>query len=184
LRKRWSPRAFSERPVSNEDLKTLLEAARWAFSSFNEQPWRFIIARKSDGADFDRLLNLLVPFNQAWAKDAPLLMITLAKKTFSHDGSQNFHALHDAGAALAQLALQATAMGLHMHGMAGFDRGRARLELSVPDDYEVVTAVAIGYLGAPDSLPDNLKQRELAPRQRKDISELAFEGRFAQPLAL
>jgi nitroreductase len=184
LRKRWSPRAFSERPVTNEDLRALLEAARWSFSSYNEQPWRFIIARKSDGADFERILNLLVPFNQAWAKNAPLLMITLAKKTFSHDGSQNFHALHDAGAALAMLAVQATAMGLHMHGMAGFDRERARRELGVPDDYELVAAVAIGYLGALDTLSDNLKERELAARQRKPLSELAFEGRWNQPLAL
>lgn len=184
LRKRWSPRAFSERTVTNEDLKTLLEAARWSFSSYNEQPWRFIIARKSDGADYERILSLLVPFNQAWAKSAPVLMITLAKRTFSHNGNANLHALHDAGAALALLSVQATAMGLHMHGMAGFDRERTRQELGVPDDYEVVAAVAVGYLGSLESLPKDLKERELAPRQRKPLSELAFEGHWSHPLSL
>jgi nitroreductase len=184
LRKRWSPRAFSERIVTNEDLKSLLEAARWSFSSYNEQPWRFIIARKSDGADFERMVNLLVPFTQAWAKSAPVLMITLAKRTFSHNGSPNLHALHDAGAALALLAVQATAIGLHIHGMAGFDRERARQELGVPDGYEVVAAVAIGYLGSPDTLPNDLKERELAARQRKPLSELAFEGHWNRPLSL
>lgn len=184
LRKRWSPRSFSDRPVTNEDLKTLLEAARWSFSSYNEQPWRFIIARKSDGLDYDRMLNLLVPFNQAWAKSAPVLMITLAKRTFSHDDSPNFHALHDSGSALAMLAVQATAMGLSMHGMAGFNRDRARQELGVPDDYEVVTAVAMGYLASPDDLPENLKERELAPRQRKPLDQLVFEGRWNNPLSL
>lgn len=184
LRTRWSPRAFSDRPVTNEDLRKLLEAARWSFSSYNEQPWRFILARKSDGADFERILNLLVPFNQVWARNAPVLMITLAKRAFSHNGTPNFHALHDAGAALALLAVQATAIGMQVHGMAGFDRERTRQELGVPDDYEVVAAVAIGYPGSPHSLPEQLRERELAPRQRKAISELAFEGRWNHPLSL
>jgi nitroreductase len=184
MRTRWSPRSFSDRPVSDEDLKILFEAARWSFSSYNEQPWRFIVARKSDGADFERILHLLVPFNQAWAKSASVLIITLAKRTFSHNGSPNVHAMHDAGAALAFLSVQATAMGLHMHGMAGFDRDRTRQELSVPDDYEVVAAVALGYMGSPDDLPDDLKGRETAERQRKPLDQLVFEGRWDKPLKL
>ncbi|MBV8072450.1 MAG: nitroreductase family protein [Acidobacteriaceae bacterium] len=184
VRLRWSPRSFSARSVTKDDLRILFDAARWAFSSYNEQPWRFIVARKEDGADFERLLNLLVPFNQGWAKTAPVLIITLAKKTFSNTGKPNFHALHDAGSALALLAVQATAMGLHIHGMAGFDRDRAHKELDVPDDYEVVTAVALGYLGSPESLPADLRERELAARQRKPLTELVFEGRWNHPLPL
>lgn len=182
VRQRWSPRAFSDEPVSDADLKTVLDAARWAASSYNEQPWRFILARKSEGADYDKMLNLLVPGNQAWAKNAPVLIITAAKRTFSHNGSPNFHAAHDAGAAWAHLALQATALGLYAHGMAGFDRERARKELGVPDDYEVVTAIALGHLGSPEALPDAVRERELAQRQRKPLSELVFKGHWDKPL--
>ena len=182
IRTRWSPRAFSDRPVSDEDLKVILDAARWAPSSFNEQPWRFVVARKSDGPDYDRILSLLVPGNQAWAKNAPVLMITAAKRTFSHDGSPNFHGAHDAGAAWAFLALQATALGLEVHGMAGFDRERARQELGVPDDYEVLTAIALGYRGSPEDLPDGLRKREVAKRQRKALGEVVFEGEWGKGL--
>src|SRR5690242_14093811 len=107
IRSRWSPRSFSDRPISNEDLNTILEAARWAASSFNEQPWRFIVARKSDGAAYDRLLHLLVPGNQDWARRAPVLIIMAAKRTFSHNGAPNVYGFHDAGQALAHIFLQA-----------------------------------------------------------------------------
>src|SRR5437868_15305001 len=101
IRRRWSPRSFSNREVSTEDLKTILEAARWAASSYNEQPWRFLVARKSDHAAYEKILNLLAPANQAWAKTAPVLLIMAAKRTFSHNGSPNRFGLHDAGQALA-----------------------------------------------------------------------------------
>jgi nitroreductase len=184
FRARWSPRAFSDRPVSNEDLRTILEAARWAASSYNEQPWRFIVARKSDGELYDRLLGVLIPYNQGWAHLAPVLMITVAKKAFSHNGKANLHARHDAGAALAHIMLQSTALGLHAHGMAGFDAEKARRELGIPDDYEPVAAVAIGYSGPIERLPESYHQAELASRKRKSLDELTFGGRWNAPLNL
>lgn len=185
IRTRWSPRSFSDRPVSNDDLKTILEAARWAASSNNEQPWRFLIARKSDGEAYDRILSLLVPGNQEWAKSAPVLMIMAAKRTFSHNGSPNSYALHDTGAALAHLMLQAHALGLYAHGMAGFDRVRAREVLGIPDDYDVGAAVAIGYRDSPDKLTNERhRNSEIAKRVRKPISELAFAGHWNEPLNL
>lgn len=178
---RWSPRAFSDRPVSNSDLKVILEAARWAASSYNEQPWRFIVARKSDRELYDRVLGVLVPYNQNWAHLAPVLIITVAKMSFSHNGVANKHAWHDTGAALAHIMLQATALGLHAHGMAGFDAEKARVELGIPDGYEPVAAVALGYLGSLEELPESLRQAEQAPRKRKPLDELVFNGRWKQP---
>jgi nitroreductase len=185
IRTRWSPRSFSDRAVSNEDLKTILEAARWAASSNNEQPWRFLIARKTDGGAYDRILSLLVPSNQEWARTAPVLMIMASKRTFSHNGSSNSYALHDTGAALAHLMLQAHALGLYAHGMAGFDRVRAREVLGIPDDYDLGAAVALGYRDSPDKLT-NEKHRnsELAKRVRKPLDELAFGGHWDEPLKL
>jgi nitroreductase len=184
IRARWSPRAFSTREVSNSDLKTIFEAARWAASSYNEQPWRFLVARKSDPAAYEKILNLLVPFNQAWAKSAPVLFVMAAKRTFSHDNSPNPYGLHDAGQALAHVFLQATALGLHAHGMAGFDWQRARTDLGIPDDYEVAAAAALGYLGSPDQLAAQQRQTELAPRTRKPQKEIVFGAEFGKSLEL
>lgn len=176
IRWRWSPRAFSSRPVSDHDLKTILDAARWASSSFNEQPWRFLVARKSDGPAYDKLLSLLVPANQSWAKNAPVLLLTVAKGTFSHDGSPNHYALHDAGQALAHIGLQATALGLHTHSMGGFDHTLARQELAIPDDFEIGAAVALGYWA--ESGNQNEK------RERKPLSETVFSTKWNEPLSL
>jgi len=184
IRSRWSPRAFSNRPVSNEDLQAVLEAARWAASSSNEQPWRFLVARRSDTADFQKLLGLLVEGNQAWAKFAPVLIIMAAKSNFSHSGARNRHGMHDAGAALAQLMLQATALGMQAHGMAGFDHERARSELGIPDDYEAAAAVALGYPGSPDQLPERYRNAEVAKRERKPLEEIAFSAAWKKPLSL
>jgi nitroreductase len=182
IRKRWSPRSFSAREVSAEDLKAIFEAARWAASSNNEQPWRFLVARKSDGAAYEKILNLLVPANQAWAKTAPVLLIMAAKRTFSHNGSPNRFGLHDAGQALAHLFLEATALGLHAHGMAGFDAERVRKELGIPDDYDLGAAVALGYLALPDQLPDKYRESEVSKRQRKPLNEIVFDTNWNQPL--
>lgn len=182
IRVRWSPRSFSAREVSNEDLKTVLDAARWAASSYNEQPWRFLVARKSDGEAYEKMLSVLVPFNQSWAKSAPVLIVMAAKRTFSHNQQPNRFALHDAGAALAYLFLQATASGLHAHGMAGLDFDKARTELGIPDDYEVSAAVALGYLGAAEELPESMRAGELAKRTRKPLSEVAFGAHWGRPL--
>ncbi len=184
IRARWSPRAFSSRAVSNEDLKIILEAARWAASSYNEQPWRFFVATKSDVEAYEKLLQLLLPANQSWAKTAPVLIVMAAKRTFSHNGSPNYYALHDAGQALAHLFLQATALGLHAHGMAGFDRERARQDLRLPDDYDLAAAVALGYLGSPDELNEQQRQMETAPRHRKPLKEIVFGANWGEPLAL
>jgi nitroreductase len=184
IRRRWSPRSFSKREVSNEDLTTILEAARWAASSNNEQPWRFLVARKSDSAAYEKILNILVPGNQAWAKTAPVLLIMAAKRTFSHNSSPNRFGLHDAGQALAHLFLEATALGLHAHGMAGLDAERARKELGIPDDFEVGAAVALGYLAPPDQLPDKYRQGEVSERHRKPLNEIVFGANWNEPLQL
>jgi nitroreductase len=185
IRTRWSPRSFSDRLVSNADLRTILEAARWAASSNNEQPWRFLIARKSDGDAYERMLSLLVPRNQEWARSAPVLAIMAAKRTFSHNGSSNSYALHDTGAALAHFMLQAHALGLFAHGMAGFDRVRAREVLGIPEDYELGAAVALGYLDVPGKLTNEQhRQAETAKRVRKPLDELAFGAHWGQPLTL
>lgn len=184
IRSRWSPRAFSEKPVSTEDLTTILDAGHWAASSYNEQPWRFIVAPKENAADFQKLLGLLVPFNQAWAKSAAVLMLIVTRKTFSHNNTPNAYALHDAGAALALMALQATALGLQAHGMAGFDHDRARTELGIPEDFAIAAFAALGYLGSPDQLPEGVRQQELAPRTRKPLSDLVFTAAWQTPLPL
>jgi nitroreductase len=160
-----------------------LEAARWAASSYNEQPWRFFVARKSDGAAHGRFVDLLVPANRVWASSAPVLIIMAAKQTFTHNGSANYYGLHDAGQALAHLMLQATALGLRAHAMAGFDHEKARKQIGIPDDYAIGAAVAIGYLGDPDQLPEQVRKSELAKRQRKQLSEIAFGSHWNEPLA-
>ncbi|HTU51603.1 MAG TPA: nitroreductase family protein [Acidobacteriaceae bacterium] len=170
---RWSPRAFSDRPVSASDLKKLFEAARWAASSFNEQPWRFIVGRKGDPT-YGRIFESLATFNQAWANSAPVLMLSVGKKTFTQNGNPNHYALHDTGAATANIALQATILGFHTHSMGGFDRDKIRKTFEIPEDYEIGAVTAIGYLGNVDALPDSLKAAETSVRKRKTLSEFVL----------
>jgi nitroreductase len=184
LRSRWSPRAFVDRPVPPEIIRSILEAAQWAASSYNEQPWRFVLAAKQDVAAYDRLFQLLMPANQSWVKDVPVLLLTLAKQTFSHNAAPNYYGMHDAGQALAQMAVQATALGLHTHAMGGFDHQKARGVLDIPDDYSIGAMVAVGYPGSADQLDEPLRGRELAPRTRKPLDEIAFGGVWGQPLSL
>ncbi len=180
IRERWSPRAFQNKSVAREDLKALLEAARWAPSSSNEQPWRFIVAAKEDRENFEKVLSTLVEFNQGWAKNAPLLMLAVAKKT-SSNGSENRWAKHDVGLSLGSLVFQAAALGLHVHMMAGLEPEKAREVFHIPEEYEALTAVAVGYAGDPNTLPDKLRERELAPRTRKPLAEIAFTGDWNRP---
>ncbi|BAS58004.1 MULTISPECIES: nitroreductase family protein [Leptolyngbya] len=180
IQNRWSPLAFSDRLVEPEKLRSVLEAARWAASSYNEQPWNFIVATKDNPAEFDRLLSCLAEGNQEWAQSAPVLMISVAKLNFEKNGTQNRHAFHDVGAAEANLAIQATALGLHVHQMAGFDVEKARELYGIPQGYEPVDAVALGYLGDPYSLSDKLQQRLSAPRSRKPLESFVFTGRWQQ----
>ncbi|MBD2078897.1 nitroreductase family protein [Leptolyngbya sp. FACHB-17] len=180
LQNRWSPLAFADCPVEPEKLASVLEAARWAASSFNEQPWSFIVAAKDNPAEFERLLGCLAEGNQEWAKSAPILMISVAKLNFEKNGNENRHAFHDVGAAEANLAAQATALGLHVHQMAGFDVAKAKELYGIPQGYEPVDAIALGYLGDPHQLSERLQQRLSAPRSRKPIQDFVFTGRWQQ----
>ncbi|KAF3889585.1 MULTISPECIES: nitroreductase family protein [Nostocales] len=183
IRRRWSPRAFADRPVEQEKLLTLLEAARWAPSSYNHQPWSFIVATKDDPTEHKRLLSTLAELNQGWAKNAPVLILAVAKLYFD-DGRVNRHALHDVGLALENLVIQATAFGLSVHQIAGFNVESARKQYKIPEGYEPTTALAVGYPGDPQSLSNELRERELAPRIRKPLKQLVFFGEWgkASPL--
>jgi nitroreductase len=177
---RWSPRAFTGEAIPEAELMTLLEAARWAPSCYNSQPWRFLYARR-DAEGWPRFLGLLVPYNQSWAKNAAALVILVSKTTLLPPGTEKeiparTHSL-DAGAAWANLALQAVRSGWAAHGMAGFDVERTAAELGVPSDYRVEAAIAIGRQGDKSLLPEALQARE-KPSARMPLSQLAMEGRF------
>jgi nitroreductase len=184
LRRRWSPRAFSDRRVDSDTLRSLLEAARWAPSSYNEQPWSFIVATKDDPVEFGRLLSCLVEGNIQWAQHAPVLMISVARLSFEEDGKPNRHAFHDVGQAAANLTVQATALGLVVHQMAGILPDKVRALYGVPEKYEPVAGLALGYPGDPNALPERLRQRELAPRERKPLPEFVFTGHWGRPSPL
>jgi nitroreductase len=180
LSQRWSPRAFCDKPVEPEKLLSLLEAARWAPSSNNEQPWRFILATRDNPAEFEKVLSCLMEGNVAWAKRAYALILTVAKLSFNLAGRPNRHTFHDVGAATENLALQATALGLVVHPMAGIYPQKARELFEIPDDFDVVAALAIGYPADASSLSPELRERELAPRKRKPLNDLVFSGRWGQ----
>ena len=180
LRRRWSPRAFSDRRVDPAIMRSLLEAARWAPSSYNEQPWSFIVATKDDTAEFSRLLSCLVEGNIQWAQHAPVLMVSVARLSFEDDGKPNRHAFHDVGLAVANLIVQATALGLVVHQMAGIFPDKIRELYGIPEGYEAVAGIALGYPGDPQSLPEGLRKRELAPRERKPLTEFVFSGSWGQ----
>jgi nitroreductase len=171
--RRWSPRAFAETPIDVDTLKAIFSAGQWAASSFNEQPWRFVVGRKGDSV-WQRIFESLAPANQSWTKAAPVLFASFAKKTFSHNGAANRVAQHDVGAASAQISLEATARGLHTHGMAGFDPEKLAMSFSVPNDFEAVACWALGYRGDPETLNEQQKQMELSPRKRKPLAEIVF----------
>ena len=180
LRRRWSPRAFSDRRVEPDKLRSLWEAARWAASSFNEQPWSFIVATKEDEAEYARLLSCLVEGNIEWAQHAPVLMVSVARLSFEEDGKPNRHAFHDVGQAAANLTVQATALGLMVHQMAGILPDKIRELYGIPEGYEAVAGIALGYPGDPQALPERLRQRELAPRERKPLPEFVFTGHWGR----
>ena len=180
LQRRWSPRTFADRPVEPEKLRSLLEAARWAPSSFNEQPWAYLVATRNDPEEYARLLSVLVEGNIAWAQRAPVLMLSLAKLNFERTGKPNRHAFHDVGLASANLVIQATALGLAVHQMAGFHAEKARELYGIPAGWEAVAAIALGYPGEADSLPEPIRQRELARRARKPLEQFVFTGRWGE----
>lgn len=180
--KRASGRAFSSKSVDVATIGSLLEAARWAASCSNEQPWSFVVTdkltkkvtEKDDPSAYDRLLKCLVDFNIQWAQHAPVLILSVARLNFASTGKPNRHALYDVGQAAANLALQATALGLMAHQMAGFDVEKARSEFLIPGGHEPASVIAVGYPGDPASLPDKLRERELAPRRRKPLRSFVF----------
>ena len=180
IKQRWSPLAFNIRPVEPEKIASLLEAARWAASCFNEQPWFFIVATQDNAQEYEKLFSCLVEANQTWAKDAPLLMLSVAKLSFTRNNKPKRHALHDLGFAVGNLTLQAQALGLFVHQMGGFDADKARTLYSIPEDYEPVAAIAIGYPGNLSQLDEDLQQRELSPRSRKPLTEFVFRGNWNQ----
>jgi len=180
VRRRWSPRAFSDRAVEPDKLRRLFEAARWAPSSFNEQPWSFIIATKENPDEYAQLLSCLIEKNQEWARLAPVLMVSIAKLNFEKTGKPNRHAFHDVGMAMASLLVQATALGLFVHQMAGFSVEKVRESFAVPAGFEPVAAVAVGYPADPEVLPESFREREVGPRSRKPINEFVFEGKWGE----
>ena len=178
IRERWSPRAFADKPVPQGVLRSIFEAARWAPSSNNEQPWAYLVATCDDNENFEKMLSVLVEFNANWAKGAPVLAIAVAELAFAKNNAPNRNAQYDTGAASALLSVEATAQELAVHQMAGFDPAKARLVFGIPAGWEAIAALAIGYPGDPASLPQPLKDREMAPRTRKPIAEFVMAGQW------
>ena len=177
LNERYSPRAFSDRAVTDAELELVLEAARWAPSSMNEQPWRFLVTRKG-GEGYEAMLASLNPSNQLWADKAPVLMLNLVHRTLSRNGQENYHARHDLGLATAQLTAQATELGMGLHILGGFNAEMVRTAFEIPDTYDIVSVIALGFPAGPEGLPEHLKQRELQHSPRRPLSELVHYGRF------
>lgn len=183
IQERWSPRAFAEREVSSADLAKVFEAARWAPSSSNEQPWSYILGLRNTPTH-EKIAAALMGFNQAWAPKAPVLILGVARTRFARNGNPNAYALYDLGAATAFLILQATAMGLATHQMGGFDHEAVRKTLGIPEDYAIGSVMTIGYQDEPAALPNQkLIETETAPRTRKPLSEFVFTA-WGEPAKL
>jgi nitroreductase len=182
IKNRWSPRAFSSSPIEEEKIMSLIEAARWAPSCFNEQPWNFILFKKENQEAYKNIIDIISFKNQLWAKAAPLIILSVAKINFKHSGEINKHALHDVGAAVSNLTMQANSMGLYVHQMAGFNTDKAKELFNIPEGYEPVTAIAVGYYGNKDDLPEEFIKSEIAERNRKSAAEFTFEGKWHDKL--
>lgn len=184
LAKRWSPRAYGDRPVDPGMLRSLFEAARWAASAFNEQPWRFIVATKDDKTAYDKAMSCLVEANQAWAKLAPVIVLTLVKTNFTKGDKPNRVCQHDLGLAMGNLCAQATHMGLWVHQMAGVELDKVRQAYDVPTGYDPMTAFTVGYQGDVNDLPEGMREPEKSARSRKPFGEFVFGDRFGEPSKL
>ncbi len=184
IAERWSPRALdANKPVSHEQIISLLEAARWAPSCFGDQPWRFIVWDRHNDIDaWNDALNCLAPSNEAWAKNAPVLILVCSDTLFNHNQQLNRWGHYDTGAAAENLCLQATSLGLFAHQMGGFDATKARAEFEIPEQYDLMSMIAVGYLGDAEQLSEELKKRELSPRQRRPLGELFFNGLWNRPI--
>lgn len=175
IRNRWSARSFANEPLSEEEVHTLIEAASWAPSAMNEQPWRFVYAHRSHTPAFETLARLLFPGNHAWAAQAALLVVVLGKQTYTRNDKPNRNTAHDVGMATQNLLLQATALDIYGHVMEGFDRSAAREALRLSEDYEPVTMLALGRLDNPERLEEPYRSREIAQRTRKQVTQLIFQ---------
>jgi len=183
LAARWSPRALdANRPVPPASLRALLEAARWAPSCFNDQPWRFLVFEGSDAGALATARDCLAEGNR-WARSAPILLLSVARETFQRNGKPNPHGQHDLGMATQNLLLQAEALELAAHAMAGFDRARARESLGIPEGFTPMAMIAVGFAAPESSLSPEALQKEAAPRERQPVGEIAFAGRWGVSFA-
>jgi len=176
IEQRWSPRAFSQKPIESKKLDLLFEAARWAPSSMNEQPWRFVYATKYEPETWTKIFDTLVEANQVWATKAPVLIAIVAKSNFDYKNKPNKHAWYDSGQAVSNFLIQATELGLVAHQMGGFSTEKAIENLEIPDGHNPIAIMALGYQGNTEELPDDLQVREKAHRKRKAIEEFVFKG--------
>lgn len=183
LESRWSPRAFNGEKIGKEKLQRLFEAARWSPSASNEQPWFFIIGEAGDPT-YQMIFDSLVEFNQMWVKTAPVLMLAICKKTSAKTGKANDWCRYDVGQSVAHLTFQASYEGLFVHQMGGFDTEKSRKLFLIPDDYEAVTAIAVGFIGDYQLLDPRLQKSELAERERKNSVEFVFSNKFGEKSAL
>ncbi len=181
LKNRWSPRAFSDQPVESEKLLSLFEAARWSPSGGNSQPWAYLVATKEDGEAHQKLVETLMAGNKVWAVNAPVLVLTLAYINPQRPGAGRY-GYYDLGQAVAHLTVQAAELGLHTHQMGGFDGQKARELFDIPADFEPMTVMALGYFGKVADLPEDLRERETAPRSRKSLDQFVFGGQWGEPL--
>jgi nitroreductase len=184
IARRWSPYAFADRPVAREILLALFEAARWAPSSYNEQPWSYLVATRDDAEEFARLLSCLVEGNQAWAKAAPVLALGCTSLNFTRNGQPNAAAVHDLGLASENLVLEATARGLAVHQMIGILPERAREIYQIPAGVQPLTGLAIGYAGDPGALPEKMRDRDAARRPRKPLASFVYGTKWGTTAAL
>jgi nitroreductase len=184
IEKRWSPRAFADRLLTRAEVGALFEAARWAPSAYNEQPWRFLFATRDDPSAFAQALGGLIPWNQAWAGHAALLVLCFQARRFERNGKENALAAHDVGLATENLLLQAQSLGLRAHVMSGIDPVAIRERYAVPDGFDPITAIAVGALGTAEDLPEDMQEGELAPRSRRALTEIVFKTAWGVPASL
>lgn len=174
IKQRWSPRSFSSEKVPRETILTLFEAATWAASSRNEQPWRFIYGLKDEDESYQKIFETLIIWNQKWAKSAPVLVLAIAKTNSDYHNKPNDYALYDLGQAVATMAIQAASSEIYMHQMGGFDPEMAQQLFSIPEGYKAVSAIAIGYLGKPEALPEDMQDLETKERTRLPLDKIVF----------
>lgn len=180
LKERWSPRAFSSQSVETDKLLSLFEAARWSPSGGNSQPWYFIVVCQEQAETHQKLVETLIGRNPIWAKNAPVLVVAVAKLNLERPAATRY-SYYDLGQSIAHLTIQASDLGLHVHQMAGFDNQKIRELFEIPEGYEPVTVSAIGYFGNPEELPDGMREQELATRSRKPLNEFVFGEYWGQP---